>query len=140
MTGYILEVDLKYPENLHDLHSDYTLAPEKRTVTDDMLSPYSCHMKLLKDFVCSNGKVEKLVTTLEDKKKYTVHYRSLQLYLELVMELTAIHRMMSFNQSPCLKPFIEFNTARQKEARNTFEKVFYKLMNNAPYGKLLDFK
>ena len=82
-TGYILEVDLGYPHYLHDVHSDYPLAPEKCTITDSMLSPYCYRMKLLKDFVCSNGKVEKLITSLEDKTKYIVHYRTSVSYTHL---------------------------------------------------------
>ena len=38
--GYILEVDLKYPEELHDLHNNYPVAPEKIEITPEMLSPY----------------------------------------------------------------------------------------------------
>ena len=38
--GYFLEVDLEYPDELHELHNDYPLAPEKRVVTNDMLSKY----------------------------------------------------------------------------------------------------
>ena len=38
--GYFLEVDLKYPDELHELHNDYSLAPEKPAVSSDMLSRY----------------------------------------------------------------------------------------------------
>ena len=65
-------------------HLDYPLAPEKRTITDSMVSPYCYRMTFLKDFVCSNGKVEKLITSLKDKTKYLVHYRTLKLYLSLI--------------------------------------------------------
>ena len=136
--GYILEVDLCYPQHLHDLHTDYPLAPEKRTITDNMLSPYCMRMKLLKNFSCSTATVEKLVTSLEDKKSYIVHYRTLKLYLELGMVLKAVHRVLTFRQHAWLKPFIEFNTAKRKVACNAFEKDFFKLMNNAPYGKSLE--
>ena len=38
--GYFLEVDLKYPDKLHELHNDYSLAPQKLAVTNDMFSKY----------------------------------------------------------------------------------------------------
>ena len=145
-TGYILEVDLSYPQQLHDLHTDYPLAPEKRTISDDILSPYCYRMKMMKDFACSNVKVEKLITSLEDKKKYIVHYRTLKLYLELGMELKEIHRVLSFRQSVWLKPSFEFNTAHWKEPKNELERDLFKIKNNAPHSKsenvrkLIDFK
>ncbi|XP_075229945.1 uncharacterized protein LOC142329342 [Lycorma delicatula] len=70
--GYILEVDLEYPQELHDRHKDYPLAPERLVPTDDMLSPY------LKDI--KRCPVKKLMTTLYDKQKYVLHYRNLKLY------------------------------------------------------------
>lgn len=137
-TGYMIEVDLGYPYRLHDLHSDLPLAPEKHAISDDMLLPYCMRMKMLKDFACSTAKVEKLVTSLNDKTTYIVHYRTLKLYLEYGMELKAVHRVLSFRQCAWLKPFIDFNTMKRKAARNQFEKDFFKLMNNAPYGKSLE--
>ena len=75
--GYILEVDLKYPPHLHDLHSDYPLAPEKMKVTTDMLSPYC--QQLASDLHLKPGSVSKLVPNLKDKTKYIVHYHNLKL-------------------------------------------------------------
>ena len=83
--GYILEVDLEYPEELHGAHDQYPLAPEKILVTDDMLSSYS---KRLKDkFDMGSSKVPKLIPNLTDKTKYVVHDRNLQLYLRLGLKL-----------------------------------------------------
>jgi hypothetical protein len=75
-TGYVLEVDLEYPENIHDAHNDYPLAPERLEITDDMLSPYS--KKLLTK---PRGKVEKLAPNLYSKNKYVIHYRNLKYYI-----------------------------------------------------------
>lgn len=133
--GYILEVDLAYPDRLHDLHSDFPLAPERTFVTEDMLSPYSKTLQTQLDI--SQTKVSKLLTTLNDKTKYTVHYRTLKLYLELGLVLNKVHRVLVFKQSPWLKPFIDFNTDKRKQAKNSFEKDFFKLMNNSTYGRTL---
>ena len=72
-----MEVDLEYPEELHDLHNDYPCAPEKIVVTDDMLSGYCRQIKHLHKN--SSGKVSKLIPTLQDKTKYVLRYQNLKL-------------------------------------------------------------
>ena len=134
--GLILEVDLEYPEELHNLHNDYPLASEKIKVTEDMLSPY-CR-EIAEKFGVKVGLVKKLVPTLSNKERYVLHYRNLQLYMSLGLKLTKIHRALEFNQSPWLKPYIDFNTKKRAEAKNSFEKDFFKLMNNSVFGKTME--
>ena len=139
--GCILEVDLHYPNTLHDLHSDYPLAPVRQRVTPDILSPFSkrLHESIYRSSYNESGSsVEKLLTTLEDKQNYVLHYRNLKLYLSLGLELKATHRVLCFKQSAWLKPFIDFNTRKRQAAVNSFEKDLFKLMNNAVYGKSLE--
>ena len=134
--GMIIEVDLEYPEELHDLHNDYPLAPEKVKVTNDMLSEYC---KNISDkYGISTGLVSKLISTLGKKEKYVLHYRNLQLYIDLGLKVTKVHRVLEFNQSPWLKQYIDFNTEKRKNAKNAFEKDFFKLMNNSVFGKTME--
>ena len=74
--------------------------------------------------------------SLEDKKNYVVHIRLLKFYLEHGLVLQKIHRVIKFKQSAWLKRYIDFNTNKRKQSTTDFEKDFFKLMNNAPYGKL----
>ena len=134
--GLILEVDLEYPKELHDLHNDYPLAAEKIKVTENMLSPYC--QKIAEQFGVKIGLVEKLVPTLFNKERYVLHYRNLQLYMSLGLKLTKIHRALEFDQSPWLKSYIDFNTKKRAEAKNSFEKDFFKLMNNSVFGKTME--
>ena len=128
-TGFILEVDLAYPPALHADHNDYPLAPEKMTVSKDQMSPYQ---KMLIDGLgVSSISCEKLVPNLMNKSRYVVHYRNLQLYLKLGMKLEKVHKVLEFQQSPWMQPYIQKNTELRKLATNDFEKDFYKLMNNA---------
>ena len=90
--GYFLEVDLEYPDELNKLHNDYPHAPEKLTVTNDMLSKY-CNETADK-YDIKVGDVKKLIPNLDNKTKYVLHYRNLQLYLSLGMKLTRIHRAL----------------------------------------------
>ena len=134
--GLILEVDLEYPEELHDLHNDYPLAAEKVKVTEDMLSDY-CR-EIAEKFSIKTGMVHKLIPTLATKEKYVLHYRNLQLYLSLGLKVTKVHRVLKFNQSPWLKKYIDFNTQMRAKAKNSFEKDFFKLMNNSVFGKTME--
>ena len=134
--GIILEVDLEYPEKLHDLHNDYPLAAEKIKVEKSMLSNY-CN-KISEKYNISTGLVQKLIPTLSKKEKYVLHYRNLQLYIDLGLKLTKIHRVLEFDQSPWLKQYIDYNTEKRKNAKNDFEKDFFKLMNNSVFGKTME--
>ena len=92
--GYILEVDLEYPHELHELHNDYPLAPEKLEITQNMLSKYFLSITN-KCGIKSDG-VNKLVPNLGNKSKCIVHYRNLLLYLSLKIKLTKVHRILRF--------------------------------------------
>ena len=134
--GMILEVDLEYPTKLHNGHNDYCVAAEKLCVTKNMLSPYC--KQILEKFNITIGQVKKLIPTLADKQKYVLHYRNLQLYLDLGLKLKKVHRVLMFNQSPWLKQYIDFNTQKRTHAKNSFEKDFFKLMNNSVFGKTME--
>ena len=114
--GYILEVDVKYPKELHDLHSDLPLLPKRMEI----------------------NKCKKLVCNLYDKKKYVVHINSLKQALNHGLKLKKIHRIIEFNQKAWLKPYIDMNTELRKLARNDFEKDLFKLMNNSVFGKTME--
>ena len=90
LIGYFLEVDLEYPDELHELHNDYPLAPEKLAVSSDMLSKYC--KKIADKYEIKVGDVKKLIPNLGKKTNYVVHYRNLQLYFSLGMTLTKIHK------------------------------------------------
>ena len=116
-TPCILEVDLEYPEELHDLHNDYPLCPER--------------------VECENG-VKKLIPNLRDKYNYVIHYKNLMQCLKLGMKLKKIHRGITFIESAWLKPYIDTNVKLRTQAKNDFEKDFFKLMNNAVFGKTME--
>lgn len=74
-TNFITECDLEYPEELHDLHNDYPLAPEKIITPDQWLSEYSKNIKT--KFEIGKSNVRKLVPTLTKKQNYVLHYNNL---------------------------------------------------------------
>ena len=132
---YIFEVDFEYPDELHYLHSDYPLAPEKLTISYDM-SNYCT--KIVDKYRIKVGDVKKLIPNLENKTNYIVDYKYFQLYLFLVMKPTKIHKVLRFKQSDRMKKYIYFNTEKIKNAANNFEKDFFKLMINCVYGKTME--
>ena len=134
--GYILEVDLEYSSVLHDFHNDYPLAPEKLEISQNILSKYC--FNIANEYGIKIGGVNELVPNLGNKSKYVVHYRNLQLSLPLGMELTKVHKISKSEQSDWLKKYIDFNTDKRKNATNSFEKNYFKLMNNSVLGKTME--
>ena len=112
----ILEVDLEYPQELHDLHDDYPLAPERLIV----------------------DKVEKLIPNLNNKEKYVIHHEALKEYLDLGLKLIKVHRGIKFREEAFMEPYIAKNTRLRAQARSEFEKDFFKLMNNSVFGKTME--
>lgn len=132
--GYFVEVDLEYPTELHDCHQDLPLAPEKLVIERNWLSPYSKKIASTNTSV----KVPKLVETLFDKQHYICHVENLKFYVNHGLRVAKIHRVLKFDQSEWLAPYIEKNTVMRKNAESNFEKNFYKLMSNACFGKTME--
>ena len=114
--GYLLEVDVCYPRDLHNSHNNL---------------PFMCERMEI-------DKVEKLVPNLRDKKGYVIHIRALDQALNHRLVLERVHRTIEFNQSAWMKPYIDFNTQLRAVATSNFEKDFFKLMNNAVFGKTME--
>ena len=114
--GYVLEVDMKYPRELHDHHNDLPFMCEKIRVSG----------------------VEKLVPNLHDKQKDVIHVKALKQALDHGLLLERIHRVIQFKQSAWMKKYIDLNTRLRTVAKNDFEKDFYKLMNNSVFGKTME--
>ena len=81
---------------------------------------------------------EKLVPHLGPRKDYVIHYQELQYYVKLGMVVDEVTEILSFDQTNWLAPYVAFNTEKRQEAKNVFEKNFFKLMNNSVYGKTME--
>ena len=122
--GYILEVDLGYCKELHDLHNGYPLCPEKIEVGNDMLSKYC---KDIADWYrIKVGGVKKLIPNLDDKIEYVVHYENLKYYFPLGMKLGETKRILKFKQSNWLKSYSDFNNNKRQKSSDEFSKGLYK--------------
>ncbi|XP_060859702.1 uncharacterized protein LOC132936907 [Metopolophium dirhodum] len=118
--GRVYEVDVSYPRHLHDKHNDLPFLPQNS--------------------VPRGSKVRKLMVTFEKKENYIIHYRNLQQAIKNGLIVEKVHRVIQFNQSDWLAKYIELNTEMRKKAKNDFEKDFFKLMNNAVFGKTMQSK
>ncbi|XP_050064242.1 uncharacterized protein LOC126553102 [Aphis gossypii] len=116
--GYILEVDVIYPKQLHDNHNDFPFLPENKCPP--------------------NSKVKKLLTTLESKFNYVVHYRNLKQAIVNGLKVKKVHRILRFSQSRWMAPYINLCTNMRVKSRNEFERQFWKLLVNSVYGKCME--
>ena len=113
--GYILKVDVEYPKKFHKLHRDLPFLSER--------------MKI--------NKYSKLTCILFDKENYVVHIRALKQALNHGLVLKKVHRVIEFKQEAWIKPYIDMNKKLRTDAKNEFEKDFFKLMNNTVFGKTM---
>ena len=114
--GYVIEADVDYPQELHDLHSDMPFLPERMVI----------------------NKTKKLVCNLHNKKNYVAHINVLKQALSHGLKLRKVHRVIEFEREAWLKKYIDFNTDLRTKATNEFERDFFKLMNNAVFGKTME--
>ena len=133
----IYEVDIEIPKELHDILVDYPLCPEIKNIPEDMLSEYQ---KYLNDKlnIKYNEKDKKLILDLLPKKNYKVYYKNLEYYLKLGLKVIKVHRILTFDEKPFLKEYIDLNTELRKNSKNDLEKDLFKLMNNAIFGKSME--
>ena len=113
--GYILEVDLEYPIELHYSHNDLSFCAQ-----NILPSPTS--------------KTQKLVTGLDNKTNYIIHYRVLQQCIQNRLKLKKILNELQFSQSPWLEQYIDLNKKHRLYTSNDFQKNLFKLMKNSVYG------
>ena len=111
-TGKVLEVDISYPQLIHNAHNDYPFLPERLN--------------------------DKLIPNLRDKCYYILNEHNLLQAIKHGLKLVRIHRIITFDQSPWLKTYIDFNTNLRAQSKNAFEKDFFKLMNNSVFGKTME--
>ena len=101
---------------MENLHSDLPFLPERMVINN----------------------TKKLVCNLNDKKNYIVHINVLKQALNHGFKLRKVHRLIEFEQEAWLKEYIDVNTELRKKATNDFENDFFKLMNNAVFGKTME--
>ena len=142
--GYLFEVDVEYPKELLSAHRDLPFLPERRFKLDKEFEDKvteeieQVHRKVYKAFNITHEPENKLIATVQDKNKYVVSISTLKQALKHCLKLQEVHRVIEYNQSNWLKPYIDKNTTLRKGARNEFEKEFFKLMNNSVFGKMIE--
>ena len=155
--GYLLEVDVKYPEEMRVAHGKLPFLPErknkipkhrnKKEYDDFECKEYedivrkrvaNAHKKVYKAFNITHKPENKLVAAVQDKNKYVYNISTLQIALNDGLRLEKVFRAIEFNQSDWFKRYIDMNTELRKDAKNKFEKNFFKLMNNAFFGKMIE--
>ena len=140
--GYLFEVDLEYPRELHTETGDFPLAPESGLIESDMFSPFMT--SFYHDLCAARGvsntyhAVSKLLMTQYDKQHYVCHYSILKFYLGMGMKLVRVRSAIRFRQKRFVEPYIMYNSRKRALARNAFEKDFYKLKNNSFFGKTME--
>jgi hypothetical protein len=130
-TGYMFEVDLSFPKELHDKMNNYVPLPDNIQVKKDDLNEWQKENY-------HESKIRKLCCSFKNRSKYVVNYRNLKLALSLGVKLENVHRVLEFKQSNFMKSYIDLNTDLRKQSKNEFEKDFFKLMNNSVFGKTME--
>ena len=133
----IYEVDIEIPTNLHDKFKDYPLVPEIKNISENNLSEYQKYLNKKLNIKYSE-KDKKLILDLLSKSNYKIYYKNLECNMKLGVKITKVHKILTFDEKPFLKDYIDLNTNLRKKAINDLEKDLFKLMNNAIFGKSME--
>ena len=131
--AYFIEVDLLYPDIIKQEPKTLPFCPENKLIHEDKYNEYMKKIKP-KNFT----KAEKLICDWTDKKNYLIHYRMLKFHVRHGMIVDKIHEIISPKQSKWLVKYKNFKTQKRSKSKIKFEKDFYKLLNNAFYGKAME--
>ena len=140
-TGYAIECDLTFPRELHEKFKEFPPCPENLTPELRWFSEFQRQVGEATNVIGQNENfagTPKLIPHLMEHKNYVIHYRNLKFIKELGVEIGTVHNILKFKQRAWLGEYIAFNTEKRKEATDDFEKDFFKLMNNAVFGKTME--
>ena len=135
--GAFVECDITVPEELHKRFNSYPLAPEKLKVRNEDISPFVKEVNQTSRAKI-NTTVPMLMQTLGKKEHYFLHTKNLELYLSLGLKVERIYKVVTFKQAKFMEDYIDMNTQLRVEGKSAFEKLLYKLLNNAIYGKTFE--
>src|SRR5271156_1255278 len=144
--GYFVTCDLKYPREIHCKTANFPLAMEVLEIEEDMLPEYFKSVNAAKN-LARNPNIDnpdrykactKLMATCYDKKEYVAHFTALQFHIRNGLIISKIHNVIKFTQRPIIRDYIDYNSRRRQEAKNDFEKDFYKQKNNSLFWKSLE--
>ena len=137
--GYTLEVDLEYPESIHDKSIDLPYAPERLTPRHEWLT--QTQLQQYKNAYIDRHTYKgtsKLMLTQFNKEKYVVHFKILKFYLQQGMRISKFHRGVKYVQAAFLEPYVTYNSIARQNTNDKLLQDFYKLKNNSLYGKTME--
>src|SRR5277367_1434270 len=142
--GYLLEVDLQYPEAIHNKTKHFPLALKDFEITDAHISK-EMRIQLRALNGCREHDLEtpmkscrKLVANCDNKSNYVAHFKTLKFYLQQGLEIARIHTIVQFGQAAIYKDYIDFNTNERSKAKSDFKKSYYKQINCSLFGKSME--
>ena len=133
--GFLVEVDLEYPDKLHDKHADYPLVPDKEPIDLLELSVFQTSLKNTHKLTAT--KTNKMRQTFYLKKNYVVHYRNLNFFNNGI-KITKVHQAVNFPQLKCLSSYIALDTQKRQESSTMFDQDLFKLTSNLSFGKFCE--
>ena len=132
-TGYVLIVDLIYPDNIKYKSKNFPFCPENKTINPDIYTEY-----MKEHEPQPHRATSKLICDQTNKEYYIVHYRNLKFYLRMGMIIKKVHRIVSFDQSPWLAKYIDYNTQKRAKADSDFMKDYHKNLICSFFGKTME--
>ena len=132
-TGYVLIVDLIYPDSIKYKSKNFPFCPENKKINPDNFTEY------MKEHVPNPFRpTSKLICDQTNKEYYIVHYRNLKFYMRMGMIIKKVHRIVSFDQSPWLQAYIDYNTQKRAQADSDFIKDYHKNLICSFFGKTME--